>query len=466
MRYWFVILALAYSLYTWGDQLSAEVSTYNSATMVNIPCEEAWVSFSNTSHSKGDIRKGDTATWQVGGIPPCQVTAITLTISSNTSSGAGEIQLHLHGTESILAQGIYRLWQGIGDWSTIGVPFTFTSQWSMAEYDTLQVCIIGTENSLHVSRLDITYTTNPPVPHTVTLMWQTNDGVTHTQSVTERAVGTGVDLPRRDSAIINKDLWTFVGWTTDVTPTSNTHYERPGTIFYPQHDLTFYALYENKGEQIDIQQDTAHISGEYVIAAKWIDDWRMLYDGTNRESIRTHFTSISQHKGIYTLNQAYVDSAARYQVTFQEDSLYIRHIQSQLGIGARNKKLTSQLSAWAWEEKDYHSLCIYLPITTKSGANYMLWMKESAEQEIVATIGAFQRSSMEQGWLLFPVANVPYLPSETLWSTHPYELTDIPPVNEIKYPSCKKYFIHNQLRLQQGNRIYSPQGQLIRQSRQ
>lgn len=463
MRYWFVIWALVCSLYVWGEQLSAEVATYNSATMVNIPCEEAWVSFSNSSHSKGDVRKGDTAIWKIGGLPACQVSEITLTISSNTSSGAGEIDLFLHGTTYILEQGPYSKWKGTGNWSKLGLPISFDGIWNMADNDTLQLYIIGTENSIHVSRLDITYSSGPPIPHTVTLQWQTNDGAVHTQTITERAVGAGVDLPRRDPSLVNREPWCFLGWTTDANPSSHTHYERPGTIYYPKNDITFYALYEDMDEQIDIHQDTAHISGEYIIAAWWLDELRMLYGSTKNGLIHTKPISVSQSNGMYTLAQAYADSAARFQVTFHEDSLTIRQIQTLLPLGYANNKLTNKLTYWAWETKNMNSICIFTPVTTKSGANYLLWLKLANEQDIVGYIGSFLRSSMDVGWILFPVSNLPYTPSETLWTTHPYLQSELQSAIHTKHPSCKKYFVNGQLRIIINNRIYSAQGQLVRQ---
>lgn len=443
-------------------ELTATVTAYNAAKATPILTEQQWVAFTNTNHSKGNIGVGDTATLQIGGLPSGSVSQLTAYISSNKSSGSADVTCCIAHNEQTIASGPFNKWKPSRCWSTDALPFSVKGTWSISPEDTITLTIIGTANSVHLEKMVVTYTPAAPQAHCINLTWQTPDGTWHNQTLQETSPEAGLRLPDISPADTS-ERWFFEGWTPESFLTSSVPpviYE-PGKIIYPTEDMSLYGLYYGCDETIDIVQDTSYSSGEYALLAQYGDTWYMLSGLSQNGSMTAQQTTVQFRNGRYQLNEQYVDSNHRYIIAFMEDSLSIVHIPSHGRVGYSNKKLATHSSLWAWEPKSQHSLCIYTPDTTKTGANYMLWLDEK-DDNIAACLLPFLRNTMNIGWIMMNLTNVPEHEPDKQYTTQPFDITNLL-LHELKkrYPSTEKYLHKGRVYIQSHTHYFYTNGQLL-----
>ena len=224
--------------------MSFVVQTKNSVQAEGDYPNSMQATYSNT-YNKGQVRQGDVATLSLSHLGGITVTEITLSMSANNTSGAGDIVVKANGTQ-------------IGETS---VNYTEVSEpvmaycGVMADVDELTISIVGTQNSLYVNAFTIAY--EPAATRKITLM----HGSEEWNTLAETSGGAGVMLP----TMVREGDWVFEGWTPVECWTV---YERPETVYpsgryYPKEDGTLWALYSYDAPRVE-QYITTLASGEYM----------------------------------------------------------------------------------------------------------------------------------------------------------------------------------------------------------
>lgn len=179
------------------------------------------------TYQKGDVRANDTATLKVSGLDGITIEKVDIYLKSNKDKGAGSITMSADGTEFYHVEGTYKDWFGAynnTDYQAKG--------WSGEKsVNDLTIQVIGTTNSLHIEKYEITWNSTPVV-YDVKLM----DG---TDSVTTLH-GDKVDLPVME----DKDDWHFVGWSAvEYYETQDVGIEIYTGVYKPSADVTLWAIY-------------------------------------------------------------------------------------------------------------------------------------------------------------------------------------------------------------------------------
>lgn len=455
-----------------ATELTTMVTAYNAAKATPILTEQQWVAFTNTNHSKGNIGVGDTATLQIGGVPSGSVSQLTAYISSNKSSGSADVTCCIAHNEQTIASGPFNKWKPSRCWSTDALPFSVKGTWSISPEDTITLTIVGTANSVHLDKMVLTYTQAIPVPHSVSLVWQTPDATWHNQVLQENIPSEGVILPNItnesyiESHFTGNETWIFNGWCAETVLES---LDKPLTYdpnkrFYPKEDITLYGLYYGSDEIIDIKQDTSFESGEYALVAAYGNEWRMLSGGVKNGVIRTRAVTISSldnsQDQTFFLLEPFIPMQDRFRLSFLNDSVTIVHTLSNTGVGFKTKKLTSLITNWALEHKNNHSLCFFSNDTTKSGANYLLWIdRNDLTNDIVAYMGPFLRHTMTTGWLIFDISNIPSTQPTLYFSTQPFQYASL--LQLKRYPSFEKYLHKGRVYIQSPTHSFFINGQQL-----
>ena len=223
-----------------------------------VKAECAWpkdmkATYSNTG-SKGSVTSKDTATLTLSRLDGVEVEKVLVYVRSNKSAGAGVITMTADGKQLYRNEGTYMEWFGAynnTDYQPIG--------WSGEQTaSTLEVQVMGTTNSLHIEKYEITWTEAQAQAYSVTLM---TDGVS--EVVQETEVGSGILLPKR----ADKDGWFFAGWTSSELMEATD--EQPeiwqaGERYYPKKDVTLWAVWTDV-EPPTGERQAAPEDGYYVL---------------------------------------------------------------------------------------------------------------------------------------------------------------------------------------------------------
>ncbi len=348
-KYFVLLLLVAVGVTTvWADALKTVKYTVTSRTTVLAEGNEpigTLATFEQTgTGQKGQMTAGNSTTFTLTGLKCITLHSIVLEMRSNQSSGAGWMQIGVG--DSVLAyipEAPFTEWYGsyINSfvpivWQADGGGYTFLPTADGGDGTTLEIYIEASANSLYVASYTLTYTTEPPKPHTVS--FQTNTS-TYVAAITEEAIGAGVVLPD----CVNADsVWYFKGWTaqpiseTDQEETLPTIYTA-GERFYPITDTQLYALYTDCPSSISNGwlQDTIFESGYYLIADsifQQIAVGRVGSDGKLPAEPITLQTITEDRLHICPISE-YIDDMV-YFIDFLPDSMAtIQHVNSGRYIG-------------------------------------------------------------------------------------------------------------------------------------
>ena len=256
-----------------------------------VKAEGAWpkdmkATYYNTG-SKGSVTSKDTATLTLSGLDGVEVEKVLVYVRSNKSAGAGVITMTADGQALYQKDGTYQEWFGAynnTDYQPIG--------WSGEQTaSTLEVQVMGTTNSLHIEKYEITWTEVQAQAYSVTLM---TDGVS--EVVQETEVGSGILLPER----ADKDGWFFAGWTSNELMEATD--EQPeiwqaGERYYPKKDVTLWAVWT------DVQPPT----GERQVAPE--DGYYVLelYEYLLTGDVNNGLMTLVHNDAVYTEDLYYLD---------------------------------------------------------------------------------------------------------------------------------------------------------------
>lgn len=211
------------------------------------------------TYQKGIVRNGDTATLTLTNLELIELESVQVYLRSNKSSGAGKLTIVADNQTLYEQSGHYNNWFGSYS-NTTFQPLTWTG-YCRPRNGTLQIQLVGTENSLYIEKYQIQYTAVPPVLHHVTLYSEGRP----IQTLTEPAAGIGISLPGLD----NRDGWVFYGWsTTDITDQTMSHPASYAAhqLVYPSEDMSLYAVWASMSSAM---QPLAELtSGYYTIVHK------------------------------------------------------------------------------------------------------------------------------------------------------------------------------------------------------
>lgn len=165
---------------------------------------------------------------------------------------------------------------------------------------TITIEVDPSANSLYLKSISVTYT---PVPHTVN--FSATSGTPGSSSLTEASGGAGVTLPNvTPTSAVTAAGWKFYGWATSAvgteTTTAPTIVGKYGDTYYPEEDITLYAVYA-QGEFTRITStDDITIGGKYLITA--------YYNSHNR--IMTSSYGYDSNVSDYRMAEAVVDETS------------------------------------------------------------------------------------------------------------------------------------------------------------
>ena len=274
------------------------------------------------SYQKGTVLKDGTASLKLTGMDDLEVTKVVLYLKSNQKTGAGVLSLSADGTRIAQRSGTMKELCGAYDNENYHTYTLWTGRRTSSQWE---IQINGTENSLYIEKFVITYT--PPSPRTVSLMY----GDEAYDALRETTGKSGVVLP----SLADLEDWAFVGWTPmecwniDFRP----EVYAGGTRYYPQSDITLWALWE----KIQVQ-DTNYMvtpqSGDYL----YVETTMMLA-----------MAGEVQNNGLLSEQCNLLDKNQIYTITFTPtyDSATIYHPLTDSYVGYSEKRLVDEPSFWS-----------------------------------------------------------------------------------------------------------------------
>lgn len=406
----------------WGKTVVATVESYQSATLSgDIWSADMNAIYYNDTKSGGRIGADKTATLTITGLPAGTIDGVIIWVHSNATGGAGDVELKVGEESTIVATGDYKDWPGREGYATDFESIKIYNQ-SISIIDGTSVSLIikGEKNSLYIKQMSVDYTPAPVVPHDVTLSWVDKSLKRNEQVLKELDAKQGVQLmavPDSCRSIIDNGFtWNFVGWSEDSKPTEQTCVYGSVDRYYPQRDVTLYAVYSN--EKWEMSQDTTIVSGEYVMALGDVNNTlRVMYGSWQGNEIQLKSIEVEDAKdGLYHFHTNAVPESWRYTIDVQEDSLTIWHKASQTWIGyelpPKDKKSSPYKSYWKWIKTAHGSVCLYAyPYKDR----YCVLDGDFSDVPCVKLSHINIRTDCVF-WVLFPTENVP-TEAQVDWTT-------------------------------------------------
>lgn len=303
------------------------------------------VTYSTTSHQKGDVRQGDTATLAVKHLEGIDIERVEVYIKSNKSAGAGTFTVTADGRTVTTKSGTYKDWFGAYNNSEFQ-PLSLLTE-PVSGVDELVVTTEGTENSLHIEKYVITW--KAAEPRTVTLMHSYRLYTT----LTETSGNQGVLLP----ALSDTANWHFLGWTkTELWESYQCPSYYPArTTFYPKEDCTLWALYVYRLESSPIYMTEVE-SGEYMYVNR---DMEKALSGVPSGGVMNYEEVSAENENLY------------YDINFTApDTAYITHALTGTPIGYDGTQLAANASPWLVYHDGEETL-FYIHANNKP---YVLWL--------------------------------------------------------------------------------------------
>lgn len=202
--------------------------------------------YEQTGNKSGQMTAGNELTLRISGYDGLWLHSVTLSMHSNTSAGAGELQLTLgESTLWSISDAPFNDESWAGSYSTEWVDIKKRFAWlTVKEGAELTLHIKASKNSLYLQSVAVEY--SAPQEETFTVSFETFSSA-NIPSMTESAANAGVDLPGMS---VNDNQWRFFGWSPEPTEETNQipAVYKAGTTFHPTANCTLYAVYVREGE--------------------------------------------------------------------------------------------------------------------------------------------------------------------------------------------------------------------------
>lgn len=201
------------------------------------------------TYQKGDVRANDTAVLKVNGLDGILIEKVDIYLKSNKNKGAGVLSMTAGGEEFYRTEGSFKEWVGSYD-NTNYHPVGWSGERNV---DDLRIAVLGTENSLHIEKYEITWRSSSEA-YDITLM----DGA----EVLRTEHKDLISLP----VLEDRDNWLFVGWSEiEFGETSDIETPILTGIYKPEKDVTLWAVYRY-GKSLDERVVTDLQDGIYLYA--------------------------------------------------------------------------------------------------------------------------------------------------------------------------------------------------------
>lgn len=281
--------------------------------------------YEQTGNRSGQMTAGNELTFTLSGYDGLWLHSVTLSMHSNTSAGAGSMQLTLG--ESVLwsiedASFDDPSWAGA--YSTSWVDLKQRLTWvKVNDGAELVLHIQASKNSLYLQSVAVEYSAPQEEVFTVSFETYTSG---HLPSLTETGANSGVELPEM---WIDDATWQFYGWSS--TPIEKAEQTpavyKPGTIFYPSANCTLHAVYVRQGEQQPWLPTDDLTMDDYMIALYEPVTGLMLHaiGAVENGMLATVNQTLYYDEGQVAFPQEMCSGDAIYTLSVVHDTLTIRH---------------------------------------------------------------------------------------------------------------------------------------------
>lgn len=221
--------------------------------------------YEQSGTKSGQMTAGNTIDLTLTGYGGATIHSVTLMMRSNSSAGAGSLQMQVGGqTVWQIADAAFNTASWYGAYTTDFVPIekTFTNL-VVPDGGAISLHMAASVNSLYLQSVQINYSIPAAQPCTVRFDTHTNLRV---DPITESTAGAGVILP--EFQIYDAD-WQFYGWADNpVVETTSLPYSvyPASSLYHPSADCTLHAVYVHAGEAPVWYAADSIASDTYVIA--------------------------------------------------------------------------------------------------------------------------------------------------------------------------------------------------------
>ena len=238
------------------------ISSKQAVPESGVPAGSACV-YEQTGSRSGQMTAGNTIDMTFTGYDGVTLHGVTLTMKSNTSSGAGELQMKVgENTVWEIAKGAFSSpsWNGAYSTEWVNISHALNDKF-VPDGASITLHLAASVNSLYLDAVALEYTAAEAERYTVSFNTHT---ATKINPLTETEAGGGVVLP---SVAYSDDKWSFFGWReyaqseTEVVPAVY----KAGSRYVPTADCTLHAVYQSQGEQYPWLPAESLETGDYLI---------------------------------------------------------------------------------------------------------------------------------------------------------------------------------------------------------
>ena len=233
------VLFLLIALYTVsGKQVVTEGSVPDGSSCV----------YEQSGTKSGQMTAGNTIDMTWTGYDGATIHSVTLMMRSNTSAGAGALQMQVGGrTVWQIADAAFKetSWNGAYSAEFVPIEHSFNAL-SVPDGAVIGLHLSASVNSLYLQSVQINYSL--PAAQPCTVRFDTHISI-QVSSMTEASAGAGIVLP--EFQIYDAD-WQFNGWVeqpvieTNLAPMS---VYPAGSLYHPSKNCTMHALYVHEGDE-------------------------------------------------------------------------------------------------------------------------------------------------------------------------------------------------------------------------
>lgn len=312
--------------------------------------EGASCAYEQTGSRSGQLTAGNHLTLTLSGYEAMQLQSVTLQMHSNTSAGAGSLQMKIGDSEVwTISDKTFDNTAWNGSYSTEWVAVSHAlSEVVVPKGAPVTLYISATANSLYLQSVQLNYNSASQADrYTVSFNTHIPQKVA---ALTESKPNAGVVLP---DVPLDDAAWLFCGWTTrpvDEGKTAPVMYPA-GAIYYPTANCTLHAVYM---QQTDVQPwwpADDPVSGDYIIAMYEPTTGLMLYatGAVVNGMLATVNLTLPAENGKVAMPITYHKDAV-YTLDFSGDTLRILHKETNTSVmlSANGKLAKNSTSGYIW----------------------------------------------------------------------------------------------------------------------
>lgn len=281
--------------------------------------------YEQSGNRSGQLTADNELILTLNGYDGIQLQSVTLSMKSNTSAGAGQLQLKV-GETSVwnISDAPFSSSSWAGAYSTEWVNLTHSLGGMIVPQDApITLHIKASQNSLYLQSVAVEYAGQQAEAHTVAFNTHVSQRVS---SITEEQPDGGVILP---DFVLEDEDWLFLGWSpvpvdeSEQLPTVFT----PGSVYHPAEDCTMHAVYAQYGEQQPWLPTDDLTQQDYLIALyEPVNQTLWTATGDVQKGMIASVTkTIAAEDGWVAMPHELCTDNAVYTIAVTHDTLTIRH---------------------------------------------------------------------------------------------------------------------------------------------